>query len=126
MRPVTLKMDEVNTDTLKIALLPTNKSEFGRKSELRSFLGLCNVYRRFTEGFTNTATRLNQLLKKNAAYQFILEKDQRKAFRRLIDAVIKPPILALPVVEKMNFVLFFLFFIYCFYFVDVADMCNHR
>ncbi len=91
IKPGRLEVDGANTKSLKEALPPTSKTE------LRSFLGLCNVYRRFIKDFTKTAHPLNQLLKKNSPDKFQLDEEQVESFRQLVDAVCSPPVLALPV-----------------------------
>ena len=58
VKPGTLEIDNTNVESLKHASPPSNKTQ------LRSFLGLCNVYRRFIEDFTGLANPLNKLLKK--------------------------------------------------------------
>ncbi|CDF40411.1 unnamed protein product [Chondrus crispus] len=67
------------------------------QTELRSFLGMCNVYRRFVANFERTAAPLNALLAKGKPFQ--LEEfsvEQSKAFSLLKTALISPPILKLP------------------------------
>jgi Reverse transcriptase (RNA-dependent DNA polymerase) len=56
--PWTLSVSEKNTQALRTAKPPTTQTE------LRSFLGLCNVYRRFVSGFAKIAALLNALLRK--------------------------------------------------------------
>jgi Reverse transcriptase (RNA-dependent DNA polymerase) len=53
MRPGRLGVAEKNTTALKTAPLPRTQTE------LRSFLGLCNVYRRFVPRFSAIAAPLN-------------------------------------------------------------------
>ena len=64
---------------------------------MRSFLGLVNVYRRFIERFSTKAGPLNELLKKNSPEKFVLNDEQQAVFRQLIDEVLSPKVLALPV-----------------------------
>ena len=90
IKPGKLEIDRANTESLRQAVPPTNKSE------LRSFLGLCNVYRRFIPGITNIAQPLNNLLKKDQPDSFECNEDQLTSFRKLIDAILSPEILALP------------------------------
>jgi len=67
------------------------------KTPLRSFLGMCNVFRRFVENCARIAAPLNQL--KTQAYGYTLSaftETQAAAFTRLRDALLHPPVLALP------------------------------
>lgn len=88
--PGKLEIDHAHTASLREALPPTNKSE------LRSFLGLCNVYRRFVENFAHKAGCLHTLLQKHSPEQFSLNNEQLGAFRNLIDVILSPPALSLP------------------------------
>jgi Reverse transcriptase (RNA-dependent DNA polymerase) len=58
IRPGKLEVATKNTDALKTAKPPTTQTE------LRSFLGLCSVYRRFVLSFAKVASPLNSLLRK--------------------------------------------------------------
>ncbi len=65
--------------------------------ELRSFLGICNVYRRFIKGFTEIAAPLNTLLKGDDPKKLPeFDSAQNAAYRTLIDAAATPPVLAIP------------------------------
>jgi RNase H-like domain found in reverse transcriptase len=67
------------------------------QSELRSLLGLCNVYRRFVPGFAKIASPLNALLRKGESPQLgPFDKNQLEACRTLKEKIISPPILLLP------------------------------
>ena len=63
-------------------------------TELRSFLGLVNYYRRFIKSYSTTAAPLTDLLKKTKAWEW--SKECQGAFDRLKAAVIEEPVLALP------------------------------
>lgn len=56
--PGKLSIDKVHVVALERAIPPRNQSE------LRSFLGFCNVYRRFVPKFAGIAAPLNRLLSK--------------------------------------------------------------
>jgi hypothetical protein len=60
-RPGKLEVAVINTEALRYALPTANQME------LRSVLGMCNVYRRFVPGFTKISASLNTLLKKGKA-----------------------------------------------------------
>lgn len=60
-------------------------------TELRSFLGLVNYYRRFIQGYSKKAAPLKDLLKKNRRTE-----ECKKAFDKLKEAVTEEPVLRLP------------------------------
>jgi RNase H-like domain found in reverse transcriptase len=85
---------EKNTTTLKNTKHPTNQTE------LRSFLGICNVYRRSVRGFSKIAAPLNLLLRNGETPQLgPLSSEQVTTFDTLRDALLNPPILALPLID---------------------------
>jgi transposase InsO family protein len=91
IRPGKLAVAEKNTIALRSVLPPATQSE------LRSFLGLCNVYRRFVAGFSKIAAPLNALLRKGESPQLgTLTGEQLHAFETLRAKLLNPPILALP------------------------------
>lgn len=66
-------------------------------TELRSFLGLCNVYRRFVANFSRIAAPLNQKMKKGMPTKWgDLTDKEMEAFQTLKDQLTSPPVLALP------------------------------
>jgi hypothetical protein len=90
IHPGKLAVAEKNIDSIKKAIYPKTSTE------LRSFLGISNVYRRFVDKFANIASPRSDLLKKGQPEIFVLNKEQQDAFNKPKDAVIKPPILSLP------------------------------
>ena len=83
----------VSTDPRKIKVVaqwPTPKSI----KQLRGFLGLSGYYRRFVRDFGKIAQPLTALLKAVGGFQWNEEAD--KAFRRLKEALVTAPVLALP------------------------------
>ena len=91
IRPGQLEINQAHTAALANMQHPTNQSE------LRSFMGLCNVYRRFIPNFSLMAGPLNSMLKKGHPVKFgPLTPEQAQAFRKLVDAVLSPTVLALP------------------------------
>ena len=61
-------------------------------SEVRSFLGISNNYRRVVKNYSTIASSLNQLLKNN--HQFKLRSDCAKSFTTLIKLLKTTPILS--------------------------------
>eukprot|EP00171_Calliarthron_tuberculosum_P013936 IDg13936t1 len=93
IRPGTLEVEEAATRCLRDVRQPTTPGE------LRSFLGLCNVYRRFVRSYTDIAAPLYELLKGPGLLPKELppfSEKQERAYRALIKAVTEPPVLALP------------------------------
>lgn len=91
IRPGRLEMANTNADAIQGFKEPTTQSE------LRSFLGLCNVYRRFVPNFSRAAAPLNKLLTKEYHADLGLFSDEeRNAFQLLKTALVSPPILRLP------------------------------
>eukprot|EP00171_Calliarthron_tuberculosum_P003135 IDg3135t1 len=83
IHPRTLDVEEASTKCLK------ELKHHTFYSELRSFLGLCNVYRCFVRNYTDLAAPLYELLKGNLLpNQFpTFDSRQTRAFESLIEAV---------------------------------------
>lgn len=67
-------------------------------SELRSFLGLANYYRRFVRDFSAIALPLTELTRKDQ--HFVWQSRQQDAFERLKLALVSAPLLVLPDFSK--------------------------
>ncbi|KAJ7947141.1 Retrotransposon protein, putative, Ty3-gypsy subclass [Quillaja saponaria] len=67
-------------------------------TELRSFLGLANYYRRFVEGYSRKAAPLTELLKKGTVWHW--GEPCQTAFEDMKLAMINDPVLALPDISK--------------------------
>lgn len=80
--------------TAVIQTFPVPKDQ----SEVRAFLGICNYYRRFVNGYANIAAPLNRLLQRDV--QFVWTNDCDLAFQMLKQALISPPILRYPNFDK--------------------------
>ena len=85
----------VHVDPAKIQAIrdcptPTNLTE------LRSFLGLANFYRRFVLGFSNIAWSITQVTKGGSKAKFIWSKPQQHAFEELNQRLCSAPVLTLP------------------------------
>ena len=66
-------------------------------TQLKSFLGACNVYRRFVKGYAKIASPLSDMLRKDAARDWDNPtEEQSRAFEELKARLTSPPILALP------------------------------
>lgn len=83
-----IKMDEG-----KVAAIRDWK-EPGNVSQLRSFLGLANYYRKFVKGYSDIATPLTNLTKKDHKWDWSCEC--QKAFEELKGRMMDQPVLALP------------------------------
>ena len=81
--PDTSKIDAVKT-------FPTPRSV----TEVRSFLGLCNYYRRFVRDFAQIASPLNRLTRKSVP--FVWDESCQGAFQEMKNRLCSPPILAYP------------------------------
>jgi hypothetical protein len=62
---------------------------------MRSFIGLCNVYRRFIPNFARVAHPLTKYLKGNVTEPFKLDDHALRSFKELKEKVCTPPFLAL-------------------------------
>jgi len=83
----------IATDPEKVSLVkewPTPRD----LRQLRSFLGLAGYYRRFVNGYAETAAPLNAMMKKGKT--FLWTDDCQAAFEQLKEALLTPPILAMP------------------------------
>ena len=69
-------------------------------TELRSFLGLANFYRRFVFGFSHISWPLSQVTNSGAKEKFFWSESQQKAFRELKDRLCTTPVLALPDLQQ--------------------------
>ena len=83
-----IKADPAKTSAVTTFPVPKDPSE------VRSFLGLCNYYRRFVKGYANMAAPLNRLLQKDVPFVWAAVCDQ--AFLQLKQALTSPPILSYP------------------------------
>ena len=63
------------------------------RSELKSYLGICNYYRKFIEGFAKIAHPLHDLLKKDVPY--IWSPACQEAFETLKNKLVSSPVLGL-------------------------------
>jgi len=80
-----------NVDALKHSKFPTTKTQ------LKSFLGICNVHRRFVKDFAKRAKPLNALTRAEISPDLPPPMDVAiAAFEDLPNALLCPPVLALP------------------------------
>ncbi|CAC5379676.1 Retrovirus-related Pol polyprotein from transposon 297 [Mytilus coruscus] len=89
-----IKVDPEKTKAISTFPVPT------RKKQVRSFLGMCNYYRRFVDSYSKIVTPLNGLLKKERERSFKWNKECQVAFDNLKQALLTPPVLAYPDMNK--------------------------
>jgi len=67
------------------------------QNEIRIFLGMCDVYRRFTVDYAKTAKPLNNLNSVKLSKRFSpLSPEEQNAFEKVREQICHPPILAIP------------------------------
>ena len=86
-----LEIDRTNTASLQGAKISQTRTE------LSSFLGLCNVYCRFINDCEVLEHSLNRLLKKGEPDWYELDEEQLRSIRSFIDRVCSPPVLSLEI-----------------------------
>ena len=79
-------MDPIKTKAIRTCKTPT------KKKEIQIFLGFCNFYRRFIEGFSKVAKPLYKLTTKDQRWEFGTK--QQEAFNELIHKLTHASILA--------------------------------
>jgi len=91
VRPGQLHVHDKNVDALNNIYFPTTKNQ------LKSFLGMCNVYRRFFKDFAKRAKPLSAMTRAEVPPDLPKPTDAAlAAFEDLRQALLAPPILALP------------------------------
>lgn len=89
--PGKLAVAEKNLDAVEKFVYPSTQTQ------MRSFLGRRNVYRRFVPNFARTAAPLNRLLRKGESVSLPPpDEEQQTAFDLLKAALATPPVLTLP------------------------------
>lgn len=89
--PGQLKVHNKNTEALKRATFPKTKTH------MKSFLGACNVYRRFVKDFAKRARPLTELTKNDVGPDLPEPTaEQLAAFEDLKQALVTPPVLTIP------------------------------
>ena len=86
------KVDQKKVEAVRDFPVPKNESQ------LRSFLGLCQYYRRFVFGFSHLSGPLNNLLKKSE--KFVWTDECQKSFEKLKEHLITAPVLAYPYMNQ--------------------------
>lgn len=98
IRPGVLEIDASLTKSLREAHPPKSVTE------LRSFLGAANVYRKFIRRYATIASPLFEILKdlpegaqeKGSKHSIDLNDEQHEAFKELVNRMCNPSILAIP------------------------------
>jgi len=84
----------VHVDPAKIQVICTWPS-LTKLTELQSFLGLTNFYRRFVLGFSHTAWSLIQVTRGGGKDKFLWGWSQKKAFNDLKQRLCSTPVISL-------------------------------
>jgi len=87
-----ISMDESKVEAIKTYPRPSNVKE------LRSFLGLCNYWKRFVCSYSAISHPLRVLLQKGVPY--LWGEEQEQAFNTLKNKLCQSPILAFPDMQK--------------------------
>jgi len=91
IRPGRISVNKKNLKAIRKAIYPKTKTQ------LRSFLGMCNVYLRFTADFAKVAKPLNQFVSSSQPKKLCPPTvEEQAAFDQLREQLCNPPILALP------------------------------
>ena len=88
LTPNGIEVDPSEVDAVRT--FPTPKTV----KDVRSFIGLCSFYRRFVKDFSQKATPLNKLLRKDTPFEWLVECEN--AFQSLKSSLIKAPHLRFP------------------------------
>jgi len=92
-------VNEKNLKAIKKAVFPKTETQ------LRSFLGMCNVHRRFTVDFAKTAKPLNDLNSVELPKRLSPPTpEEQAAFTKVREQLCHPPIIAIPHKERKNII----------------------
>lgn len=92
--PGRVAVNTKNTDALRRIRYPRTQTH------LKSFLGMCGVYRKFVKDFANLARPLTRLTSTKLAKQLPPPtKEEDSSFTTLKEKLLSPPVLALPRLE---------------------------
>lgn len=83
-----IEVDSSKADALRTFPIPKTQRD------IRSYLGLCNYYRRFVQNFSKIATPLNRLLQKDTKFEWT--EQCQNAFETLKNALITSVMLSYP------------------------------
>ena len=92
-----VSVDESKTEIIRKFTIPRSQSD------VRSFLGLANYYRRFVRGYSDITAPMNKLLKKDVVFKW--SPECQKAFDLLKEKLTSPPILTYPSFDR-EFILY--------------------
>jgi len=94
VRPGRIGVNEKNLKALRRAKFPRTQTQ------MRSFLGMCNVYWRFVSNYTKVASPLNLLVSSKLPKHLDPPTQVKQmVFDRLRELLCNPPVLAIPRVE---------------------------